>query len=339
MMSPKISIIVAVYKAEAYLHRCVDSLLAQTFRDFEILLIDDGSPDNSGKICDDYAKQDARIRVFHKENGGVSSARQCGMEHVRGEYVIHADPDDWVEPNMLEELYAKAKESHADMVICDLYEEYKYYTKYSCQRPVSLTVSRVLAEVSYGKLYSSLTNKLVHVKSYEINNIKFPLGITHGEDDYAVIFLLNRINSVAYIPRAYYHIDRYSNVNSLSKNYTKEVFKRYVGLLQMMKNEIYNNEPSKTYNSYVCYVAYNVFVYNVLSSAEYVHYFRNEIKEVCCSYASFKMKAFVIASATGLNKIAYKIYRTLRGVYDLFVRQGIVNKRNSHEDSFNNKRI
>ena len=319
-MSPKISIIVAVYKAEAYLHRCVDSLLAQTFRNFEILLIDDGSPDHSGKICDDYANQDARIRVFHKENEGVSSARQCGMEHVRGEYVIHADPDDWVEPNMLEELYAKAEESDADMVICDLYDEYECYTKYSCQRPESLATSCVLVEISSGKLYTSLTNKLVRVKSYKINNIRFPLGINRGEDDYVVIYLLNKINSVAYLPRAYYHVDRYSNVNSLSKNYTKEVFKQYVSLLQMIKNEIYDNQPSKAYNSYVCYIAYDTFAYNVLSPAEYVLFFRSKIKDVCCSYASLKKKVFVIASAIGFNRIAYMIYRTLKGVDNLFVR-------------------
>ena len=122
MMSPKISIIVAVYKAEAYLHRCVDSLLAQTFQEFEILLIDDGSPDHSGKICDDYANQDARIRVFHKENGGVSSARQCGMEHVRGEYVIHADPDDWVEEGAYCKLFEAAASKDVDIVKANYWE-------------------------------------------------------------------------------------------------------------------------------------------------------------------------------------------------------------------------
>lgn len=122
---PKISVIVPVYKAEAYLHRCVDSIIAQTFTDWELLLVDDGSPDRSGDICDEYASKDARIRVFHKENGGVSSARQKGLDEAIGEYTIHADPDDWVEPMMLEELYKKAKEDDADMVICDFICEYK----------------------------------------------------------------------------------------------------------------------------------------------------------------------------------------------------------------------
>ena len=104
---PAVSVIVPVYKAENYLCHCVDSLLAQTFPDFEILLIDDGSPDHSGDICDEYARKDSRVRVFHKENEGVSSTRQCGIDNAKGEYTIHADPDDWVEPDMLEELYKK----------------------------------------------------------------------------------------------------------------------------------------------------------------------------------------------------------------------------------------
>ena len=98
---PKVSVIVPVYKAEAYLHRCVDSLLAQTFQDFEILLVDDGSPDYSGKICDEYARQDSRVRVFHKENGGVSSARNLGLDECLGEWVAFVDADDYVDENYL----------------------------------------------------------------------------------------------------------------------------------------------------------------------------------------------------------------------------------------------
>ena len=112
-----ISIIVPVYKAELYLHRCLDSILAQTLTNFELLLIDDGSLDGSGRLIDEYAKKDKRVKSFHKVNGGVSSARQFGLDRAVGEYVIHVDPDDWVEPNMLEELYTKAKTDNTDMVI------------------------------------------------------------------------------------------------------------------------------------------------------------------------------------------------------------------------------
>lgn len=101
MNNPKISIIVPVYNVEIFLHRCVDSILAQTFKDFEVLLIDDGSKDRSGEICDEYARKDERVRVWHKENGGVSSARNMGLENVKGEWVTFVDSDDYVQDDWL----------------------------------------------------------------------------------------------------------------------------------------------------------------------------------------------------------------------------------------------
>lgn len=103
---PLISIIVPVYKVEKYLPKCIESILGQTFTNWELLLIDDGSPDNSGEICDEYALKDVRIRVFHKKNGGVSSARNWGLEHARGEWVTFVDSDDYIQPGFLEGLYA-----------------------------------------------------------------------------------------------------------------------------------------------------------------------------------------------------------------------------------------
>ena len=91
-----VSVIVPIYKAELWLHRCLDSLLAQTLENFEIILVDDGSPDRCGIICDEYAKRDSRIHVIHQQNAGVSVARQIGVDTSVGEYVIHADPDDWM---------------------------------------------------------------------------------------------------------------------------------------------------------------------------------------------------------------------------------------------------
>lgn len=101
-MYPKISVIVPVYNTDRYLRRCVESILSQTFTDFELLLIDDGSKDQSGAICDEYADGDARVRVFHKANGGVSSARNVGLDHARGEWITFCDSDDWVYPIWLE---------------------------------------------------------------------------------------------------------------------------------------------------------------------------------------------------------------------------------------------
>jgi glycosyltransferase EpsJ len=115
---PAISVIVPVYRAETTLARCVDSILSQTFRDFELLLIDDGSPDGSGALCDQYAARDSRVRVFHKENDGVSSARNLGLYKAQGTYIAFADSDDWMEPAELETLYNLLAGNNADSSGC-----------------------------------------------------------------------------------------------------------------------------------------------------------------------------------------------------------------------------
>lgn len=115
---PAISVIVPVYKAEACLAKCVESILNQTFSDFEVLLIEDGSPDDSGVLCDKYAEQDSRVRVFHKKNGGVSSARNLGLKEACGTYIAFVDSDDWMETDELETLYGLATEHSADSAGC-----------------------------------------------------------------------------------------------------------------------------------------------------------------------------------------------------------------------------
>ena len=119
--SPTISVIVPVYNAEKYLHRCIDSVLAQTYKDFELLLIDDGSKDSSGAICDEYAAKDTRVRVFHKENGGVSSARNLGLDNAQGEWITFVDSDDYIEENFLESFEGNldADLVVGNMIICE----------------------------------------------------------------------------------------------------------------------------------------------------------------------------------------------------------------------------
>lgn len=117
-----ISVIVPVYKVEDYLSRCVDSILAQTYRNLEIILVDDGSPDNCGRICDDYAHRDPRIRVIHKVNGGLSSARNAGLDTARGEYIAFVDSDDWIEPEMYETMLALAIREDVPLVCAGRYD-------------------------------------------------------------------------------------------------------------------------------------------------------------------------------------------------------------------------
>ena len=117
---PKISIIVPIYNVERYLMECIDSIRNQTLTDIEIILVDDGSPDNSGAICDDCALKDDRIKVIHKKNGGLSSARNAGLKVAIGEYIGFVDSDDWVDGEMYEFLYKNAVEKHAEIAACNI---------------------------------------------------------------------------------------------------------------------------------------------------------------------------------------------------------------------------
>ena len=165
---PKISVIVPVYNTEQYLPRCIDSILAQTFTDFELLLIDDGSKDNSGKICDEYAVKDSRVRVFHKENGGVSSARNLGLDNAEGDYLILIDADDyWLNLDTLEILINSAKETNTDIVR----GEFKIYNQ----------TDRTLRALKTSK-------KKRHYQNQIINNQLF-LKYIIGTDFYSVLFL------------------------------------------------------------------------------------------------------------------------------------------------------
>ncbi len=119
--SPLISIIVPVYKVEPFIERCLDSVITQTYRNLEIILIDDGSPDNCGAICDEYALRDDRIHVFHQENRGVSASRNAGLDVVTGDYIVFVDSDDYIAPDMIEGVVREAERESADIVIFDYF--------------------------------------------------------------------------------------------------------------------------------------------------------------------------------------------------------------------------
>ena len=182
MERPKISVIMPIYKAEKYLDKCVTSILQQTFQDFELLLIDDGSPDGCGRMCDEYALRDSRVKVFHKPNGGVSSARQFGTENAQGEYIIHADPDDWVEPEMLEELYSVAKENGCDVVFCDFWTETEKGSFYTTQKTSKTDNYSLITALLGHRLHGACWNKLVKKSCFK--DVRFPESLNYCEDLY-----------------------------------------------------------------------------------------------------------------------------------------------------------
>lgn len=178
---PKISVIVPVYNTEKYLDRCIQSILAQTYTDFELLLIDDGSTDSSGAICDRYAEQDSRVRVFHKENGGVSSARNLGLDNAKGDWIGWVDSDDYIHPAMYFDLYGAAVKENADIVYCnyvdiDSRQEKKIEMPSSEKGKVEFINQYMKAPIS------ALWVTLIKKNLYKEFNINFPVKNYYGED-------------------------------------------------------------------------------------------------------------------------------------------------------------
>lgn len=216
-LSPRISIIIPVYNCEKYLHRCLDSILVQTFRDWECILIDDGSTDLSGKILDDYTEKDQRFIVFHKVNGGVSSARNIGLDVSTGEYVTFMDADDlWTSPLCLEESIAKAIKTNVDIVRFDYKaidekdnvlfssELIKYREPFSNQIiPNDLFFSQIVR----GEFFCPL----LLIRKTVIGDIRFNVGQVFLEDMDFIARLMFKVNSCYYIPKDYYAYRKSSN--------------------------------------------------------------------------------------------------------------------------------
>jgi len=183
---PVISIIVPVYKTEKYLRRCIDSILAQTFIDFECIIVDDGSPDNSPGICDEYAAKDSRIVVVHQKNAGLSAARNSGLDVARGDWIGFVDSDDWCDSDMFFVLYENAKKYDADVSICAFRiikgdEGEKEYAKnkikiYNGQKA---TIRMLSAEISFSV---NCFNKLIKRKLLSENKLRFDAAIKYNED-------------------------------------------------------------------------------------------------------------------------------------------------------------
>ena len=214
---PQISVIVPVYNVEKYLHRCVDSILAQTFTDFELILVDDGSPDNCGAICDEYAQNDSRVHVIHRENGGQSAARNDGIDWVfansDSQWLHFVDSDDWVHPQMLEQLYRAVIEHDVKISICGYQEtndEKIWSDNEECSSklwPVEqyFVEHNTSATVPWGKLY--------HRECF--NGIRYPVGKIH-EDEYVTYRILFQFEHIAVIESPMYAY--FSNPEGITKS-------------------------------------------------------------------------------------------------------------------------
>lgn len=212
---PKISVIVPVYKVEAYLDRCVESVVNQTFENFELILVDDGSPDNCGAMCDAWAAKDSRIHVIHQKNGGLSAARNAGLEWVfrqgEGQWITFLDSDDWLQPNMLEWMLRAAEEGHTDVSVC-AYEntggedpwEQETYRAESWTAGDFYQQKFINATIACGKLYAK----------HCFESHRFPVGKLH-EDEFTTYRVLFEAEKIAFLPMPLYAY--YVNPNGITK--------------------------------------------------------------------------------------------------------------------------
>ena len=212
-----VSIICPVFNAVNTLKRCVDSILSQTFGGWELILVDDGSDDGSGELCDRFSSEDPRIKVIHKPNSGVSSARQAGMEAASGEYFSHIDPDDWISPDWLEKMYGCAGRNDSEMVICDFMMVYRSGNQLSRQCRKHYSQRRTALAISGGKMSHSICNKLIRRSAFDAYGLAFPEGLEASEDALVCDLLLIKGVSCSFCEGVYYYYDRFSNENSLTR--------------------------------------------------------------------------------------------------------------------------
>ena len=215
-----ISIIVPIYNVEAYLERCVQSIFNQTYDNYELILVDDGSPDRSGEMCEQYAKQDNRVKVIHKENGGLSDARNAGLEVAKGEHIVFVDSDDWLAPHYLEYLLKTAEETESDIVECEIVkttgepEEIVLEAEYTVERFKTEEGLKLLIEDSVFHQY--VWNKIY--KREVIGNIFFEKGKTN-EDEFWTYQIFGKARQVAKIGiPLYYYFQRGTSIMGVGYN-------------------------------------------------------------------------------------------------------------------------
>lgn len=205
-----ISVVVPVYDVEQYLPKCLDSLLAQTWQNFELLLVDDGSPDGSWGIMQDYAARDSRVRIFKKENGGVSSARNFGLDRMQGEYVSFVDPDDWVSPYYLEWMYEAAQEQNVRMALVDYLDVQEGAEEMPEEYPVRPAAEKITTEhyPQAGRSMGGHAWRTLYHRSV-VEKLRFDQSLHYSEDILFFTQAAAEVGSYAYLDvPLYYYLKR-----------------------------------------------------------------------------------------------------------------------------------
>ena len=299
----KVSVIVPVYKVEQYISKCLDSLVNQTLEDMEIIVVNDGSPDNSEKIIKDYAKKYKNIKYLKKENGGLSSARNFGLKHATGEYIGFVDSDDYVDKRMYQMMYEKAIEASADLVVCDLnyvYED-KEEKAYSNIKTDTTDIKSIM-----NNIYPAAWNKLYKKELFD-NEVYFKEGVWY-EDVEFIYRLLPYVNKIGVVHEHFYkYIQR---ENSIIRTIDKRLYNyidNWNGILEFYKKrDLYISYEKELEYSYVRYL-YATFIKQACKY-DYENYLKavdEAIKNVKNSFPKYRKNKYFYKSLKGIYLIIF----------------------------------
>ena len=249
-----ISVLVPVYNTNQYLPRCIDSILGQSFTDFELLLIDDGSTDGSAKICDAYAEKDSRIRVLHKENGGVSSARNLGLNEAKGEWVVFVDSDDWISDNCIKLLTEPLRNKEFDIVVGDyrIIGEFPYNLELSLPEG-AYHETGITHTFCNGGIYIMSWNKLYRKEFLLKNQLAFEEGKVH--EDEILAFEISCLEKSFYVVKSvtYYYRIRENSIATIKDRHLK--LQRYIAVFQSIKEKVKRYEKvDGIYDHYLFFI-------------------------------------------------------------------------------------
>lgn len=277
---PLVSIITPVYNASQYLNQSLNSIQSQTYSNWECIIVDDGSTDNSGEICDEYEAKDSRFKVIHKENEGSAVARNVALQYASGDYVASIDADDWVDPdfiqNLLDATVIDVALEKADVVNCSFYFYDDGKDNYVANKPQSLDPRQVLLDTLYNKVHAGMPLKLIRRDFIKQHNLCFP-KYGYYEDVYFFLSILINNPIVCYCEKPGYHYRK----NSQSQTYTRDISKRIITYKQIVYNLI---SFSQKYHLIKDKDILEGMRYNILTHQKsmYQIYYRNTIKLYNC---------------------------------------------------------
>lgn len=234
MKTPFISIIIPVYNVDNYLSTCIDSVLYQTFDNWELILVNDGSPDNSGTICDQYSSKDKRIRTFHKSNGGVSSARNLGINKAQGEWLYFIDSDDFIEKETLSVLVERLHKNSADLIVHGLVNDYvdkRILKPYTDKKIDNRSIQSLIEFTDKGGLLRGPVCKLYLRYIVDKYKIRFDESFSYGEDTKFTFEYLKNCNSIIFINEMFYHYCFRENESLSKKDYSYISWNRIANML------------------------------------------------------------------------------------------------------------